>query len=138
VAERAAWQALRPDIDIDRLVFIDETGASTKMASLYGRSPSMHTARGKRRRSSALNSGNGARRPHGWPGISHRGIELPTPRAFVDLRGVPASPAGPKAPAVEIDSRPLVSPAAGISGTRDATRLCDRCAWQRKWQAPAR
>jgi len=39
VAERAAWQALQPDIDIDRLVFIDETGASTKMARLYGRSP---------------------------------------------------------------------------------------------------
>lgn len=39
VAERAAWQALQPDIDIDRLVFIDETSASTKMARLYGRSP---------------------------------------------------------------------------------------------------
>jgi transposase len=38
-AERAAWQALQPDIDIDRLVFIDETGASTKLARLYGRSP---------------------------------------------------------------------------------------------------
>jgi transposase len=44
VAEaRAAWQALQPDIAIERLVFIDETGASTKMARLYGRS-----ARGKR------------------------------------------------------------------------------------------
>lgn len=42
-AQRAAWQALRPEIDIDRLVFIDETGASTKMARLCGRSP-----RGKR------------------------------------------------------------------------------------------
>jgi hypothetical protein len=39
VAERAAWQALQPGIDIDRLVFIDETSASTKMARLYGRSP---------------------------------------------------------------------------------------------------
>jgi hypothetical protein len=39
MAERAAWQALQPDIDIDRLVFIDGTGASTKMARLYGRSP---------------------------------------------------------------------------------------------------
>jgi transposase len=38
-AERAAWQALQPDIDVDRLVFIDETGASTKLARLYGRSP---------------------------------------------------------------------------------------------------
>ena len=38
VAQRAAWRALQPQIDIDRLVFIDETGASTKMARLYGRS----------------------------------------------------------------------------------------------------
>jgi len=42
-AQRAAWQALQPEIDIDRLVFIDETGASTKMARRYGRAP-----RGKR------------------------------------------------------------------------------------------
>jgi hypothetical protein len=32
-----SMQALQPDIDIDRLVFIDETGASMKMARLYGR-----------------------------------------------------------------------------------------------------
>ena len=38
-AERAAWQALQRDIDVDRLVFIDETGASTKLARLSGRSP---------------------------------------------------------------------------------------------------
>jgi len=38
VAQRAAWRALQPEIGIDRLVFIDETGASTKMARLYGRS----------------------------------------------------------------------------------------------------
>ena len=37
-AERAAWKASQPEIDIRRLVFIDETGASTKMARLYGRS----------------------------------------------------------------------------------------------------
>jgi transposase len=42
-AARADWQALQPDIVIDRLVFIDETGASTKMARRYGRS-----ARGQR------------------------------------------------------------------------------------------
>ena len=39
MAARAVWQALQPDIAGDRLVFIDETGASTKMARLYGRSP---------------------------------------------------------------------------------------------------
>ena len=38
-AERVAWKASQPEIDIHRLVFIDETGASTKMARLYGRSP---------------------------------------------------------------------------------------------------
>ena len=42
-ARRAAWQVLQPEINVDRLVFIDETGASTKMARLYGRAP-----RGKR------------------------------------------------------------------------------------------
>jgi transposase len=39
VAQRATWQVLQPEIDVDRLVFIDETGASTKMARLYGRAP---------------------------------------------------------------------------------------------------
>ena len=38
-AERVAWKAFQPEIDIQRLVFIDETGASSKMARLYGRSP---------------------------------------------------------------------------------------------------
>lgn len=38
-AERAAWKASQPQIDIHRLVFIDETGGSTKMARLYGRWP---------------------------------------------------------------------------------------------------
>lgn len=38
-AERAAWKASQPEIGIHRLVFIDETGASTKMARRYGRSP---------------------------------------------------------------------------------------------------
>jgi len=42
-AQRAAWRVLQPEIDVDRLVFIDETGASTKMARLRGRA-----ARGKR------------------------------------------------------------------------------------------
>lgn len=36
-AARAAWRALAPQFDPDKLVFIDETGASTKMARLYGR-----------------------------------------------------------------------------------------------------
>jgi hypothetical protein len=33
VAERAAWQVLHPNIDIDRLVLIDETSASTLKAA---------------------------------------------------------------------------------------------------------
>ena len=35
---RQAWFDAQPDLDPDKLVFIDETGASTKMARLYGRS----------------------------------------------------------------------------------------------------
>jgi len=37
VSERRAWRAAQPDIDARRLVFIDETGASTKITRLYGR-----------------------------------------------------------------------------------------------------
>ena len=40
---RRAWQNAQPELDPERLVFIDETGASTKMARLYGRAK-----RGKR------------------------------------------------------------------------------------------
>lgn len=36
---RRAWFESQPDLDPERLVFIDETGASTKMARLRGRSP---------------------------------------------------------------------------------------------------
>ncbi len=35
---RLAWFEAQPDLDPDKLVFIDETGASTKMARRYGRS----------------------------------------------------------------------------------------------------
>src|ERR671939_1113830 len=46
VAEaREAWFEGQLDLDPERLVFIDETGASTKLARLYGR-----CARGKRLR----------------------------------------------------------------------------------------
>ena len=37
-ARRRAWRAAQPEFDPRRLVFIDETGASTKMARLRGRS----------------------------------------------------------------------------------------------------
>ena len=36
---REAWKASQPDLDPDKLVFIDETGASTKMVRLRGRCP---------------------------------------------------------------------------------------------------
>lgn len=36
---RQAWRAAQPDLDPACLVFVDETGASTKMARLHGRSP---------------------------------------------------------------------------------------------------
>jgi hypothetical protein len=35
---RRAWFEAQPDLDPERLVFIDETGASTKMARRHGRS----------------------------------------------------------------------------------------------------
>jgi hypothetical protein len=36
---RDAWFDGQPDLEPDRLVFIDETGASTKMARFHGRAP---------------------------------------------------------------------------------------------------
>ena len=38
MAARTVWFAAQPDLEPDRLVFVDETGASTKMARGYGRS----------------------------------------------------------------------------------------------------
>jgi len=38
-ARRAAWRAEQPGLDPARLVFVDETWASTNMARRYGRSP---------------------------------------------------------------------------------------------------
>ena len=38
-ARRRIWRAARPFVDADKLVFIDETGANTKMTRLYGRAP---------------------------------------------------------------------------------------------------
>jgi transposase len=38
MARRLAWLEVQPELDPPRLVFIDETGATTKMARLRGRS----------------------------------------------------------------------------------------------------
>lgn len=38
-ADRAVWALMQPGLDPSKLVFLDETGASTKMARLRGRSP---------------------------------------------------------------------------------------------------
>ena len=38
-ARRRIWETARRFVDIDKLVFIDETGASTKITRLYGRAP---------------------------------------------------------------------------------------------------
>jgi hypothetical protein len=38
-AARCEWQAAQPTLDITKLVFLDETGASTNMARRYGRAP---------------------------------------------------------------------------------------------------
>lgn len=44
--KRAAWFARQPDLDPAKLVFLDETGASTKMARLRGRSRKGKRCRG--------------------------------------------------------------------------------------------
>jgi hypothetical protein len=38
-AERIAWKENQPALDVNRLVFLDETGASTHMTRARGRSP---------------------------------------------------------------------------------------------------
>jgi len=38
-AAREAWFAAQPDLDNDKLVFLDETAAATNMARRYGRAP---------------------------------------------------------------------------------------------------
>ena len=48
MAAREAWFDAQPDLDPERLVFIDETGATTKMARTRGRAP-----RGERLRAGA-------------------------------------------------------------------------------------
>lgn len=70
-ARRQAWFDEQPDLDPERLIFLDECGTSTKMARLYGRSK-----RGERCRAPV---------PHGhWKtttlvaGLSLQGIVAPT------------------------------------------------------------
>lgn len=38
-AARDQWKSKQPELDVKSLVFLDETGASTKMVRQYGRSP---------------------------------------------------------------------------------------------------
>ena len=38
-AARLAWNEAQPTMDVDKLVFIDETGAATNMTRNYGRAP---------------------------------------------------------------------------------------------------
>ena len=44
LARRQAWAEAQPGLMPERLVFIDETGASTKMARRYGRAPRCQAA----------------------------------------------------------------------------------------------
>jgi len=57
-AAREAWFEGQLDLDPAKLIFIDETGASTKMARLRGRAK-----RGQRRRAAVSHMVTG-RRPH--------------------------------------------------------------------------
>ena len=36
---RKEWRSSQPDLNPERLVFLDETGAKTNMVRLYGRAP---------------------------------------------------------------------------------------------------
>ena len=60
-ARRRAWSEAQPGLDPGRLVFVDETGASTKMARLRGRAK-----RGQRCRA-PCRTGTGRRRPSSAP-----------------------------------------------------------------------
>ena len=42
---RQAWVEAQPDLDLEKLVFVDETGASTKMARRSGRALRGHRCR---------------------------------------------------------------------------------------------
>lgn len=65
LSRRQAWFESQPDLDPERLVFIDETGASTKMARRHGRAP-----RGQRLRMSV---------PHGhWKTTTFVGALRPS------------------------------------------------------------
>ena len=59
---REAWFEEQPDLDPARLVFVDETGLSTKMARLRGRAPRGERCRG-RRAARALEDDHVHRRP---------------------------------------------------------------------------
>ena len=62
-AAREAWFDGQPDLDPERLIFIDETGLNTKMARLRGRCP-------KGERLFASIPHGHWRRPPSWPGCA--------------------------------------------------------------------
>ena len=80
---RQAWFDGQPDLDPERLIFIDESGATTKMARLRGRAARGERCRAAnpartlenhhlRRRAAPRwhDRAHGARRPDEWPGVS--------------------------------------------------------------------
>ena len=73
LSRREAWFDGQRDLDPERLVFIDETWASTNMARRHGDAPGVSasgsaspTATGKPRRSSALSRCAGSSPPSSW------------------------------------------------------------------------
>ena len=96
-ARREAWFAAQPDPDPERLVFIDETGASTKMARLRGRA-----LRGERCRAAVphghwkTTTFTGALRLHGMtaPMILDGPMNRPAFQAYIEQVLVPTLQCG--------------------------------------------
>jgi len=92
---RQAWFEAQPGLDPERLVFVDETGASTKKARRCGRA-----LRGQRCQASV---------PHAleaYKGESQRKRNKPPPLGGNDKCGDPARRPGPWAPAPPTQAAP--------------------------------
>lgn len=95
LARRRAWFKAQPDLDPERLVFIDETGASTKMARLRGRakrgmrcrSPIPHGHVWRPRRMQEESSVQAAARDRVLPCVRPHFAACSRPRARMGVRG---------------------------------------------------
>ena len=121
---RQAWFDAQPDLDPRHLVFIDETGASTKMARLRGRAP-----RGQRCRM-ACRTGNGNHHLRGCaaaggmtaPMVLDRRVDDP---AFLAYVGQVLAPTLRQGDVVIMDNLPAHT-VAGVQAAIEARGACLR------------